>query len=99
MVRSTMQSKLLISFYRKCVINAFHAYQVPSFCLLQSVYLTVCYVHVSVCASVQLEMHRLENTNKITYVRALTCTTFHFIFNVNVLLLYNHDEKQMPVFI
>ena len=42
----------MIGFY------AFHAYQVPSFCLLLSVYLTVCFVHVSVCASVQLEMHR-----------------------------------------
>ena len=31
---------------------------------------------MSVCASVQLEMHMLENTNKITDVRALTCTTF-----------------------
>ena len=44
-------------------------------------YLIVCFVHVSVCASVQLEMHRPENTNKITDVRALTCTTFHSIFN------------------
>ena len=41
-------------------INAFHAYQVPSFCLLQSVYLIVCFVHVSVCASVQLEMSVLK---------------------------------------
>ena len=41
------------------------------------------FVHVSVCASVQQEMHRPENTNKITDVRALTCTTFHFIFNFN----------------
>ena len=32
---------------------------------------------MSVCASVQLEMHRPENANKITDVRALTCTTFH----------------------
>ena len=60
---------------------AFHAYQVPSFCLLQSGYLIACFVHVSVCASVQLEMHRPENTDKITDVQALTCTTFHFIFN------------------
>ena len=36
---------------------------------------------MSVCASVQLEMHRPENTNKITDVRTLTCTRFHFIFN------------------
>ena len=60
---------------------AFYAYQVPSFCLLASGYLIVCFVHVSVCARVQLEMHRPENTNKITDVRALTCTTFYFIFN------------------
>ena len=51
-----------------------------SFCLLPSVYLTVCFVHVSVCASVQLEMHSPENTNKITDVGALTCTTFHLLF-------------------
>ena len=56
-------------------------YQVPSFCLLPSGYLIVCFVHVSVCASVQLEIHRPENTNKITDVRALTCTTFHFILS------------------
>ena len=55
----------------------FHAYQVPSFCLLPSGYLIVCFVHVSVCTSVQLEMHRPENINKITDVLALTCTTFH----------------------
>ena len=59
----------------------FHAYQVPSFCLLLSDYLIACFVHVSVCASGLLEMHRPENTNKITDVRALTCTSFHFIFN------------------
>ena len=28
------------------------------------------------CASVQLEIHRPENTNKITDVRALTCTIY-----------------------
>ena len=28
----------------------------------------------------QLEIHSPENTNKITDVRALTCTTFNFIF-------------------
>ena len=32
---------------------------------------------MSVCASVQLEIHSPENTNKITDVRALTC--IHFI--------------------
>ena len=63
------------------VIYAIHAYQVPPFCLLPSVYLSVCFVHVSVCASVQLEIHSPENTKEMTDVRALTCTTFHFIFN------------------
>ena len=63
------------------IVGYIHAYQVPSFCLLPSGYLNVCFVHVSVRASVQLEMPRPENTNKITDVRALTCTTFHFIFN------------------
>ena len=29
----------------------------------------------------QLEIHSPENTNKITDVRALTCTTFHSIFS------------------
>ena len=38
------------------------------------------FVHVSECASVQLEINSPENTNKITDVRALTCT-FHFISN------------------
>ena len=37
-----------------------------------SVYLSACFVHVSICASVQLEKHSPENTNKITDVRALT---------------------------
>ena len=55
--------------------------QVPSFCLLPSGYLIVYFVHVVVCASVQLEIHSPENTNEITDVRGLTCTTFHFIFN------------------
>ena len=31
----------------------------------------------------QLEIHSAENTNKITDVQALTCTTFHFIFNLH----------------
>ena len=57
----------------------FHAYNVPSFCMLPSVYLSVCFVHESVRASVQLEIHSPENTNKITDVLAFTCTTFHFI--------------------
>ena len=35
------------------------------FCLLLSGYLIVCFVHLSVYASVQLEMHMPENTNKI----------------------------------
>ena len=73
------------------LVRALHAYQIPSFCLLPSAYLTVCFVHVSVCASVQLEMHRPKNTNKITAVDALTCgltcTTFHLIFNFHCFLL------------
>ena len=59
----------------------FHAYQIPSFFLLPSGYLIVCFVHVSVRASVQLEMHRPGYTNKFTDVRELTCTTFHFLCN------------------
>ena len=37
-----------------------------------------------VCMCVQLEMHWPQNTNKFADVQnvwALTCTTFHFIFN------------------
>ena len=49
-------------------MKAFHAYQEPSFCLLPSGYLNVCFVHVAVCANVQLEMHRPEKTNKVTYM-------------------------------
>ena len=41
------------------------------------------FVHVSVCERVQLEVHSPENTSKITAVRALSCTLFHFIFNFN----------------
>ena len=44
-------------------------------------YLYVLFVYVSVCASVQLEIHSLENTNKITDARELACSTFRFIFN------------------
>ena len=54
-------------------LNAFHAYQVPSFGLLPSGCLIVCFVHVSVCASAQLEMHKPENTNTIADVRAFMC--------------------------
>ena len=39
---------------------------------------------MSVCASVQLKMHRPENTNKITGVRALTCTTLYFTFTASL---------------
>ena len=42
----------------------FYAYQVPSFGLLSSVYLSVCFVHVSVFVRVQLEIHSPENTKK-----------------------------------
>ena len=47
-------------------------------------------VCMSVCASVQLEMHSPENTNKITDVGALTCCTF--------LLLLLYMMEIMPVF-
>ena len=74
MVRFKMQSKLLIIGY------GVHAYQVPSFCLLPSVYLYVCFVFVSVSGSVQLEIHSPENTNNIIDVWAPICSSFHFIF-------------------
>ena len=69
----------------------FHAYQVPSFCLLPSGYLIVCFVHVSVCASVQLEMHRPENTNKITDVGHLH--VLHFILYLTFTSLYTLRHK------
>ena len=42
----------------------------------------------------QLEIHSPENTNKITDVRALTCTPFHFIFNLYCLFIW---WKNIPV--
>ena len=84
-------------------IYEFHAYPVPSFCLLPSVYLSVCFVHVSVCASVQLEIHSPENTNKITDVRAFTCTIFHFkfifhcFFTVVVMFVFNVPTTAMVI--
>ena len=45
-------------------------------------YLSVCFVHASVCASVQLEIHSPGNMNKMTEVRALTCTAFYFLFKL-----------------
>ena len=45
-------------------------------------YLSVCFVHASVCASVQLEIHSPGNTSKMTVVRALTCTAFYYIFKL-----------------
>ena len=58
-------------------VNAFHTYQVPSFCLLPSGYLIVIFVHVSVCASVQLELYRPENTKRPQMYRHLH--VLHFI--------------------
>ena len=52
----------------------------PTFVCLP-ICMTVLFVYVSVCASVQLEIDSPENTNKITDVRELTCSIFHFIFN------------------
>ena len=71
----------IIAAYIVLRIMSYQRVSCLSFCLLPSGYLIVYFVHLSVCASVQLEMHRPENTDKITDVRALTCTTFHFIFN------------------
>ena len=44
--------------------------------MLPSVYLSVCFVHVSVCASVQLEMHSPENTDRKKYGHLIV---LHFI--------------------
>ena len=65
------------------IMGYLHNSCLPSTIILPaSVCLPICmFVHVSVCASVQLEIHSPENTNMITDVRALACTTFHFIFN------------------
>ena len=57
------------------------------FCLLPSGYLIVCFVHVPVCASVQLEMHRPENTNKISDVGHLH--VLHFILYLTFTSLYD----------
>ena len=73
------------------------AYIVLRIILPASACLPICtFVHVPVCASVQLEIHSLENTNKITDVRALTCTTFHFncfILTVSILT----SRKKRPI--
>ena len=45
-------------------------------------FLFVCFVHASVCASVQLEIHSPGNMNKMTDVQAHTCTEFYFIFKL-----------------
>ena len=62
-------------------------------CFRLSTYLFF-FVHESVRASVQLEIHSPENTNKITDVLAFTCTTFHFISNFTASL---YDRKIWPV--
>ena len=57
-------------------------------CLLKTIllsasvclHLSVCFVHVSVCELVQLEMHSPGNTNKITDVRPLTCSFLYLTF-------------------
>ena len=59
--------------------------------------LPICiFVHVSVCASVQLEIHSPENTNMITDVWALN--VLHFILYIYVDYFYVW-LKNMPVFI
>ena len=59
-------------------------------CLLLSVYLSVCFVNVSVCVSRKLEIHGPEKTNKIKDVGALASTIFHLSFTPT---LY---DKNMP---
>ena len=67
--------------------------KVLSFGLLPSVYLSVCFVHVSVCVRVKLEIHNPGNTNKlITDVLALT--TFYFtvtLYDRKICLLSLHQ--------
>ena len=41
------------------------------------------------CASIKLEIHSPGNTNKMTDVRALTCTAFYFIYKNFTVSLYN----------
>ena len=61
------------------IMGYLHVSCLPSTIILPaSICLPLCFVHVSVCASVQLEIRSPENTNMLTDVRALTCTTFHF---------------------
>ena len=55
----------------------------------KSAYLSVCFVYVSVCANVQLKIHSPENTNKITGVRTLACSTFHLTFTATI-----YDRKK-----
>ena len=62
MVLFTMQSKLLI-FLRLRIMGYFCA-SCRLISSASSVYLCVCSVHVSVCASVQLEIHSPRNTYK-----------------------------------
>ena len=49
-------------------------------------YLSARFVHASVCAREQLEIHSPRNTKKMTDVQAHTCTAFYFIFKLLPLL-------------
>ena len=53
---------------------------------------------MSVCASVQLEMHRPENMNKITDVRALTLH-YDVLHLILYLTLFLYMMENMHVFI
>ena len=68
----------------------FHAYQVPSFCLLPSVYLAVCFVHVSVCAECTT-----RNTQALEYEKDHRCTGT-YIYYISFYLTFTaslYDEK------
>ena len=58
----------------------------PSTIILSATHLYVLFMRLY--ASVQLEIRSPGNTNKMTDVRALTCTAFYFIFNLLPLLFF-----------
>ena len=59
-------------------------------CYCLSTYLYVLFVYVSVCASVQLEIHNPENRNKIT---CLSTCMFYISFYIQLLPLLYMIEK------
>ena len=73
----TMQSRLLI--YGRSMVKGLFLRYMPTKYYHFVCYLSVCFVHASVCTSVQQEIHSPGNTNKMTDARAHTCTAFCFI--------------------